>query len=769
MKFYNKALTLKKLKCKNALIPKLIIINVNKFYKNKEKNLNQITKKFKKKDLLIIRSSSIEEDTTKSSNAGLFESVPMVPNKKKDIELAINKVVSSYKSKKNKSIVFIQKMISDSEFSGVITTCNLSNQAPYYVINYHDGKDTSAATGGKADTKNYYQFKYFSKQGDKKFSKIIKLAKELEKKFNNNYLDIEFCFKKKKIFLLQVRPIVLKKKKIFFDKKNFENSLYKLENKIIKLKKKNHNLFGDTSFYGVMPDWNPAEMIGIKPKALAFSLYQELITDFIWAKNREKYGFSDLTSNHLMSNFLGTPFIDIRVDFNSWIPKNLKNETKKKLVNYYLNIFKNNYDFHDKIEFKILFTCFNAETEDRLKKIKKTILNADEKQRIKSELKKITLNTILKIDDDIKKVEILKKKQAYVKKSRIYSIDKIYWYIEDCKRYGTEPFAGLARSGFIAVELLNSMVNKKIIEKHEKDLFFKNIKSITTEIIKDKKLTKRNFCEKYGHLRPSTYDILSKNYRENYDSIFKKNNASQSSLTKNNKFQLSIISKKRIQKFLNSLSMNLTLAEFISFLKKGIQYREYSKFIFTKSIDHIFDEIKYLSKRNNISITKMSHLNIKMIKELYYNLNNKNMKFLLEKNINENMDEFHFNQHIELPQVIIKPSDVFYFTEKSGKPNFFGNNIVESEIYFLEKNNFQDLDGKIVCIRSADPGYDFIFDYKISGLITQYGGANSHMSIRCAELNIPAAIGAGSINFNNIINSKKIYLDPIAKKISVLK
>jgi hypothetical protein len=43
------------------------------------------------------------------------------------------------------------------------------------------------------------------------------------------------------------------------------------------------------------------------------------------------------------------------------------------------------------------------------------------------------------------------------------------------------------------------------------------------------------------------------------------------------------------------------------------------------------------------------------------------------------------------------------------------------------------------------------------------------MSIRCSELNIPAAIGAGSINFNNIVNSKKVYLDPIAKKISVLK
>ena len=130
-----------------------------------------------------------------------------------------------------------------------------------------------------------------------------------------------------------------------------------------------------------MPDWNPAEMIGIKPKALAFSLYQELITDFIWAKNREKYGFNDLTSNHLMSNFLGTPFVDVRVDFNSWLPKNLTDNTKEKLVNYYLNMFKNNNSFHDKVEFKILFTCFNADTKDKLKEIKNKILNKEEKQK----------------------------------------------------------------------------------------------------------------------------------------------------------------------------------------------------------------------------------------------------------------------------------------------------------------------------------------------------------------------------------------------------
>jgi len=768
MKFYNKAFTLKNLKCDNAIIPPLLIIKVKDFFKNKEVTLKKIVKNFKKNDFLIVRSSSKEEDTNKKSNAGLFESVPMVSNTSKDIEFAIDKVIKSYKKNLPNSIVFIQKMISDCDFGGVITTCNLSNQAPYYVINYIDGSDTAAATGGKANTKNYFHFKYYHKCGNKKFSKIIKLAKELEAKFDNNYLDIEFGFKKGKVYLFQVRPIILKNK-IIFNKKDFFNSLTKLKNKIIKLKKKNHNLFGNTTYFGVMPDWNPAEMIGIKPKALAFSLYQELITDFIWAKNREKYGFNDLTSNHLMSNFLGTPFIDIRVDFNSWLPKNLKDSTKKKLSNYYLNVFKNNHDYHDKIEFKILFTCYNAETTDRLKKISKTILNTKEKREIKIELKKITLNTILKIDEDIKKIEILKKKQKRVKESKLYSIDKIYWYIEDCKRYGTEPFAGLARSGFIAVELLNSMVNKKIIKNYEKDLFFQNIQSITSEILNNKNLSKKKFCEKYGHLRPSTYDILSKNYRENYDKLFKKNKTHNFKKHKKLKFKFSTESKKKILKFLKSLNKHLTFNKFIEYLKKGIQYREYSKFIFTKSIDEIFDEIKYLSKRNNIPISRMSHLNIKTIKEFYYNLNNKSINKMLENNIKQNIEDFKFNQFIELPQVIINSDDAFYFSEKSINPNFFGNKSIESEIYFLENNNFKNLDNKIVCIRGADPGYDFIFDHKIVGLITEYGGANSHMSIRCSELNIPAAIGTGSINFNKIIENEKVYLDPITKKIDILK
>ena len=72
---------------------------------------------------------------------------------------------------------------------------------------------------------------------------------------------------------------------------------------------------------------------------------------------------------------------------------------------------------------------------------------------------------------------------------------------------------------------------------------------------------------------------------------------------------------------------------------------------------------------------------------------------------------------------------------------------------------------KIVCIESADPGYDFIFSHKIKGLVTMYGGANSHMAIRCMELGIPAAIGVGKLKFDEVINSSFVTLDCKSKTI----
>ena len=93
-------------------------------------------------------------------------------------------------------------------------------------------------------------------------------------------------------------------------------------------------LLGEKTILGVMPDWNPAEMIGIRPKPLALSLYRELITDSIWAYQRHNYGYRNLRSFPLMLSFFGLPYIDVRLSFNSFIPADLDDTLAEKLVNY---------------------------------------------------------------------------------------------------------------------------------------------------------------------------------------------------------------------------------------------------------------------------------------------------------------------------------------------------------------------------------------------------------------------------------------------------
>ena len=96
-------------------------------------------------------------------------------------------------------------------------------------------------------------------------------------------------------------------------------------------------LHGSRAIFGVMPDWNPAEIIGVRPWPLSLSLYRELITDAIWAYQRDNYGYQNLRSFPLLVSFHGLPYIDVRVSFQSFIPRDVPDDLAGRLVNYYID------------------------------------------------------------------------------------------------------------------------------------------------------------------------------------------------------------------------------------------------------------------------------------------------------------------------------------------------------------------------------------------------------------------------------------------------
>tara|TARA_Y100001970_G_C14250081_1_gene871176 strand:+ start:58 stop:2367 length:2310 start_codon:yes stop_codon:yes gene_type:complete len=769
MNFSTKAQTLKNLKKIGFNIPKLNIYRVKDFQKNKNKVIKNIQLNFKEK--IAIRSSSTKEDVMGKTNAGKYKSFLNVdPTKTEKVKRSIEEIIKDY-NKDNKNEFFIQSMVKNVKISGVCTTRDIHTKLPYTIINYSKGRDTTRVTSGKDNTEtiNYLENKFFKLDNNSK--KIYDTSKKLTKIFNNDSLDIEFAINSsKKLFILQVRAIYLKNKSKLLSIDELNKILSRLKKKISKLKKRQYNLHGNTTFFGVMPDWNPAEIIGIKPKPLALSLYQEIITNHIWSSNRKSIGFKDLSAHHLMTTFFGTPFVDVRIDFNSWLPEKIDKNLSEKLINFYLSKFRQNINLHDKVEFEILFTCFTLSSKKKIKKqLSKKKFTKSEINKILENLKKINLNTINEYKKNKKLINKLILKQNKILNLDIHNFNKIYFLIEDCKTYGTFAFSGIARCAFIGVEMLNSFVEEKIIEPQEKIKFLNSIKTINKEMQHDfHKLIKKQFINKYGHLRPNTYEISSKNYSENFSNYFQKiKKIPERKLKTNFKFNKEQI--KKINEKLKKNNLKISAIELIKFIKESIELREYSKFIFTKSIDLIFNNLKEFGKKYKIDVEDLSYLNINTILDLHYNLNvGETIKFLRDE-IKQNKKKYILNSKILLPEIIIDEKSLYLNKYSEAKINFITNQKISGNLINYNKNlKYNNFKNKILCIENADPGYDFVFNFDLKGLVTRFGGANSHMAIRCAELNIPALIGVGDKNFKKISNSNFVEIDCELKKYNLI-
>ena len=114
-----------------------------------------------------------------------------------------------------------------------------------------------------------------------------------------------------------------------------------------------------------------------------------------------------------------------------------------------------------------------------------------------------------------------------------------------------------------------------------------------------------------------------------------------------------------------------------------------------------------------------------------------------------------------LPPMLLNKNDLNYLQYFISKPNFITSKQISGDTINLKKfeEKVLDLENKIVLIEHADPGYDWIFTKKPKALITKYGGVASHMSIRCYEMGLPAAIGCGEILYEKLLNASKILLD----------
>lgn len=745
-------------------------------------NSNLLIKKIQKnlgKKSLIIRSSALSEDGFLSSSAGKYTSILNVdasnPNA---LKKSINTVIKSYPDKNIYNEVLVQPMLKNVVISGVVFTRSLQDGAPYYTINYDDisGSTESITNGTSQEDKTLIIRRDVcsqTKKLPKNLINILPAIKEVEDLLNYDSLDIEFAITKDfGVHILQARPIAVQHS----FKKSKDNEtidiLKNAEEQFIKRQKSSPFILGDKALFGVMPDWNPAEIIGTKPNVLATSLYNDLILNEIWAKQRAEYGYRDVRPHPLLACFAGHPYIDIRASFNSFIPKKLSERTAKKLINFSLDRLQKYPELHDKVEFDVVPTCYDlnfSRWKDLL--LSNGNFSLTEIQKIKESLLEVTNNALVRNKKDLAEIKKLEKRYKEIDKKKIAPLEKAFILLEDIKLHGTLPFAHLARSAFIAISLLRSGVSTGVISSSERDSFLNSIHTVSHDFTNDSiscannKIKWHDFVKKYGHLRPGTYDITSPSYKKNPDSYLKPviNRAKLISTPDNVKENIWRNVSSHFYDMLNLSGLTGTHNELEEFLKTAIEGREYAKFAFTRNLSLALDCIEEWGKTNGLDVGTLSHISIDDLRMLVSGaIPVTQINSWVENRTKNNKKLAKIVKSIELPPLITSIDDFSVFLFPETHPNFIGSGSITTSCINLEDTNAAEelVEGKIVLIPQADPGYDWLFGRNIAGLITMYGGANSHMAIRSAEFGLPAAIGIGENLYRNLSKKSELELNP---------
>ena len=279
------------------------------------------------------------------------------------------------------------------------------------------------------------------------------------------------------------------------------------------------------------------------------------------------------------------------------------------------------------------------------------------------------------------------------------------------------------------------------------------------------------FDEKYGHLRSGTYDITCETYAQREFDLSKGSAAARKQGQTIEELKHNPLDSVKLMEALEDIGFYVDLREFLDFLKDSMEEREFFKFEFTKTLSLAIDILIDIGDKLGISKEDMAYLEVPDI-QLMVNRPAEFTGDIWRKIIDQNKKKFQRASMLILPDVIYDPLQLKCIEIWEARPNFITSECVTGDILLLENyenedhEDVADVQDKIVVLPKADPGYDWIFAKGIKGFITKYGGVASHMAIRCAEFNIPAAIGCGDCIYSFVEKQQTVTLDCAHGKIT---
>jgi choline kinase/phosphohistidine swiveling domain-containing protein len=767
--FGSKAQTLARLatRVRRSRVAPQISFQVRRWQKEPEAIIGEVAQAFPRQ-ALAVRSSAVGEDSFEASQAGKFRSCLNVACNPAALEEAIGSVIASYDDEPDHQVL-VQPMVTDVVASGVVFTRTLDHGAPYYVVNYSLDSRTDIVTGGGDETRIAYVHRDLTRvpQEPSFIAPLLAATHEVEDLLDLDTLDLEFAVSADgAIHLLQVRPLAVQHDRSREDDARLIAELDASLTLYEELSRPVPPVVGERSIYGVMPDWNPAEIIGIVPRPLAASLYRALVMDDAWAMQRQEFGYRDLRGVPLMRLFAGHAYVDVRASLNSFVPADVPDSLAVRLVNAALARLSANPEFHDKVEFEIVPTCLDfdfARWNEAL--FGPAGLGQSEISALRAAYAGINANAVRVERRAWEAVHRYEASLDALASAGPPSLPALRGLLARCRDEAVLPFAHLARCAFVAISLLRTAAIRGILAPERVEALLGSIRTVSHQLADDAAatasggMTFEDFVCRFGHLRPGTYDITSQSYAEAPERYLRPLVDMPHAEATEHGFDWTPAERAALASALPEIGLDMAPDALLDFMRKAITGREYAKFVFTRTLSAVLESIAAYGARHGLSRDDLSFLDYGDIERVLLGVEAGPEALCRIAATNKARARIHAS--MILPPLIGGRGDFHAFVAPQVQANFIGSGRAAAPLRVLDETGQtkQSLEGAVVLIQRADPGYEWLFSRRIAGLITAFGGANSHMAIRCAEFGLPAAIGIGAEHYQRLAKVRQVELD----------
>jgi len=661
--------------------------------------------------------------------------------------------------------VIVQTMVNDVTFAGVASTHRISDGAPWYCIELA-AKDCVAVTAGRASGRIYA----IARNAPEDFAAPetvpagvlapLGVVREIERLDQSPQgFEIEFALSRaspdapSQVHLLQARPIAvqasLPHSSFAPATSTLPNLNFLLENDSCPMVK------GRTTVLSLMADWNPAELISSHPRPLSLSLFEHLISDSTWWQARATLGYAQMpaTGLSLLHPLAGRPWVDVRRSANSLLPAGLPAPVATDLIEHWIENLRQHPERHDKVEFSVFRTVKDFYGIDEVRSRWAFGLS-----RADLELWDGKLGQLGRELADRSAASPLMSHLAIIDSLHRRSVSGLGWQalLQNC-RLAAFSFSVLARLAFVAQAQLQSATVRGALDMARA----MQLKTATrsTPFLNQAQGSEDDLWQMHGCMRPGSFDITQLTWSEQTWRT-----PPQPTASAETHFNFNVGEHRAMSSLLREAHYNLTPEQWLAFVQDTSRAREWGKFVLGRQLSACLDAIADTMTAQGLDREQASWLRLEQI-DAGLAMDSTGRRASWSEQLDQACSLYAAQSRVIVSPVLRQPSDRLLADSLGLMPNFIGHQVVHGRVAVLDSQHARptpELTNAIVVIDKADPGFDWLFHCKIAGLITAWGGANSHMAIRCAEFKLSAAIGCGEAVLRQAQRASHARIDPQA-------